>query len=201
MLPVSGPFALTLLFTAVAIIVSEAASNTASANMIVPIAIAVAQAAGVDPCHPRARRDARREHGIHDAHLDTAERHRLQLRALPNKLMMRRGCARSLLDFLLITAMLLAFGGMLPFLRPFDVAQGRPELRAGGFCHLARHRALRFLPTVCFWVFAMPAAWDPEHRLQTRFYAFERLAGGQVVFLRQRCARFLHSLRLATSIA
>ena len=31
---------------------SEAASNTASANMIVPIAIAVAQAAGVNPLEP-----------------------------------------------------------------------------------------------------------------------------------------------------
>ena len=31
---------------------SEAASNTASANMIVPVAIAVAQAAGVNPLQP-----------------------------------------------------------------------------------------------------------------------------------------------------
>ena len=31
---------------------SEAASNTASANMIVPIAIAVSQAAGVSPLQP-----------------------------------------------------------------------------------------------------------------------------------------------------
>jgi sodium-dependent dicarboxylate transporter 2/3/5 len=44
--------ALTILFTAVAIVMSEAASNTASANMVVPIAIAVAQAAGVDPVQP-----------------------------------------------------------------------------------------------------------------------------------------------------
>ena len=41
-----------MLFTAVAIVMSEAASNTASANMIVPIAIAVAQAAGIDPLEP-----------------------------------------------------------------------------------------------------------------------------------------------------
>lgn len=43
---------LTILFTAVAIVVSEATSNTASATMIVPIAIAVAQSAGVDPLKP-----------------------------------------------------------------------------------------------------------------------------------------------------
>jgi sodium-dependent dicarboxylate transporter 2/3/5 len=36
----------------VAIVMSEAASNTASANMIVPIAIAVSQAAGISPIQP-----------------------------------------------------------------------------------------------------------------------------------------------------
>ena len=43
---------MTLLFTGAAILVSEAASNTASANMIIPIAIAVSQAAGVRPIEP-----------------------------------------------------------------------------------------------------------------------------------------------------
>jgi sodium-dependent dicarboxylate transporter 2/3/5 len=52
LLPVHSETALTVLFTAVAIIMSEAASNTASANMIVPIAIAVSQAAGIDPLQP-----------------------------------------------------------------------------------------------------------------------------------------------------
>ena len=51
-LPVQSAVSLTVLFTAVAIVMSEAASNTAAANMIVPIAIAVAQAAGVDPVPP-----------------------------------------------------------------------------------------------------------------------------------------------------
>src|SRR5690606_29778419 len=35
-----------------AIVLSEATSNTAAANMIIPIAIAVAQAAGVRPIEP-----------------------------------------------------------------------------------------------------------------------------------------------------
>ena len=52
LLPVQSTFGLTVLFTAVAIVMSEAASNTASANMVVPVAIAVAQAAGVDPVQP-----------------------------------------------------------------------------------------------------------------------------------------------------
>jgi sodium-dependent dicarboxylate transporter 2/3/5 len=51
-LPVRSEAALTILFTGVAIVMSEAASNTASANMIVPIAIAVAQASGVEPLQP-----------------------------------------------------------------------------------------------------------------------------------------------------
>ena len=51
-LPSQSAFALTLLFTGAAIVVSEAASNTASANMIIPIAIAVSQAAGVRAIEP-----------------------------------------------------------------------------------------------------------------------------------------------------
>lgn len=51
-LPSHSAFALTVLFTAAAIVVSEAASNTASANMIIPIAIAVSLAAGVRPIEP-----------------------------------------------------------------------------------------------------------------------------------------------------
>jgi sodium-dependent dicarboxylate transporter 2/3/5 len=51
-LPSQSTLSLTMLFTASGIVVSEMASNTASANMIVPIAIAVSQAAGVDPLEP-----------------------------------------------------------------------------------------------------------------------------------------------------
>jgi len=51
-LPSHTTFALTALFTAAAIILSEATSNTASANMIVPIVIAVSIAAGVRPIEP-----------------------------------------------------------------------------------------------------------------------------------------------------
>jgi sodium-dependent dicarboxylate transporter 2/3/5 len=51
-LPAHSVFSLTVLFTAIAIVMSEAASNTASANMIVPVAIAVAQAAGINPLEP-----------------------------------------------------------------------------------------------------------------------------------------------------
>ncbi len=51
-LPIHSVASLTLLFTGVAILLSETTSNTTSANMIVPVAIAVSQAAGVDPIGP-----------------------------------------------------------------------------------------------------------------------------------------------------
>jgi sodium-dependent dicarboxylate transporter 2/3/5 len=51
-LPSHGTIALTMLFTGAAIVLSEATSNTTSANMMVPIAIAVAQAAGVRAVEP-----------------------------------------------------------------------------------------------------------------------------------------------------
>jgi solute carrier family 13 (sodium-dependent dicarboxylate transporter), member 2/3/5 len=50
--PAPTTFSLTVLFTAVAIVLSETTSNTASANMIVPVAIAVAKAANLDPLAP-----------------------------------------------------------------------------------------------------------------------------------------------------
>ena len=45
-------FGLVALFTAVAIFLSETTSNTAAATMVVPVAIAVSKAAGVDPLPP-----------------------------------------------------------------------------------------------------------------------------------------------------
>ena len=51
-LPSQSTLALTMVFTGAAIVLSETASNTASANMIVPIAIAVSQAANVRAIEP-----------------------------------------------------------------------------------------------------------------------------------------------------
>ena len=50
--PGIGTVGLTLVFTALAIVISEAASNTAAANIILPTAIAVSKAAGVSPLEP-----------------------------------------------------------------------------------------------------------------------------------------------------
>jgi len=50
--PGAGAVGLTMVFTAVAIVMSEAASNTAAATVVVPTAIAVATAAGISPLEP-----------------------------------------------------------------------------------------------------------------------------------------------------
>jgi sodium-dependent dicarboxylate transporter 2/3/5 len=52
LLPGNGGFALLFASTLVATLVSEATSNTASANMVVPVVISIAKAAGVDPLEP-----------------------------------------------------------------------------------------------------------------------------------------------------
>jgi len=49
---VSSLWILTFVAIAVAIVLSEATSNTASANMIIPVVIAISQAAGVNPIPP-----------------------------------------------------------------------------------------------------------------------------------------------------
>lgn len=51
-LGVSSLWGLTGLSIAMAIVISEATSNTASANMVIPVVIAIAQAAGVSPLPP-----------------------------------------------------------------------------------------------------------------------------------------------------
>lgn len=52
LLPVSGEFGLLAASVIVAVLISETTSNTASANMVVPVVIAIAQAQGADPLVP-----------------------------------------------------------------------------------------------------------------------------------------------------
>jgi sodium-dependent dicarboxylate transporter 2/3/5 len=51
-LPITGGTGLLIASTMMAVILSEVTSNTASANMIVPVVISIARAAGVDPVEP-----------------------------------------------------------------------------------------------------------------------------------------------------
>ena len=52
LLPLSGEFGLLAASVIVAIVISETTSNTASANMVVPVVIAISQAQGSDPLVP-----------------------------------------------------------------------------------------------------------------------------------------------------
>jgi solute carrier family 13 (sodium-dependent dicarboxylate transporter), member 2/3/5 len=52
MLPIEGSFGLLTASVLVAVALSETTSNTASANMVVPVVISIARAAGMDPFEP-----------------------------------------------------------------------------------------------------------------------------------------------------
>jgi sodium-dependent dicarboxylate transporter 2/3/5 len=52
LLPIEGSFGLLVASVALAAILSETTSNTASANMVVPVVISIARAAGMDPLEP-----------------------------------------------------------------------------------------------------------------------------------------------------
>lgn len=52
LLPISGEFGLLVASVVIAVIVSETTSNTASANMVVPVVISIAVASGIDPLVP-----------------------------------------------------------------------------------------------------------------------------------------------------
>lgn len=112
-LPNQSEFALTVLFTAVAIVMSEAASNTASATMIVPVAIAVSQAAGVNPLIPAL-----------GATLGASMGFMMPISTPPNAIvyssghvpitaMMRHGVALDVVGFILIVALVLTLGRLL----------------------------------------------------------------------------------------
>jgi sodium-dependent dicarboxylate transporter 2/3/5 len=52
LLPVEGRFGLLVASVLFAVVLSETTSNTASANMVVPVVISIARAAGMDPLEP-----------------------------------------------------------------------------------------------------------------------------------------------------
>jgi solute carrier family 13 (sodium-dependent dicarboxylate transporter), member 2/3/5 len=109
-LPGQNTVALTMLFTAAAILLSETTSNTASANMVVPIAIAVAQAAGIRPIEPAL-----------GATLGASMGFMMPISTAPNAIvyssgyvpitaMMRYGIALDLVAFIIIVSLVLTIG-------------------------------------------------------------------------------------------
>jgi solute carrier family 13 (sodium-dependent dicarboxylate transporter), member 2/3/5 len=112
-LPSHTTITLTVIFTGAAILLSEATSNTASANMIVPIAIAVAQSAGVRPIEPAL-----------GATLGASMGFMMPISTAPNAIvyssgfipitaMMRYGIILDLVAFVLIVAAVIVLGPLL----------------------------------------------------------------------------------------
>jgi sodium-dependent dicarboxylate transporter 2/3/5 len=112
-LPSHTTITLTVIFTGAAILLSEATSNTASANMIVPIAIAVAQSAGVRPIEPAL-----------GATLGASMGFMMPISTAPNAIvyssgfipitaMMRYGIVLDLVAFVLIVAAVIVLGPLL----------------------------------------------------------------------------------------
>ncbi|HET9368960.1 MAG TPA: DASS family sodium-coupled anion symporter [Vicinamibacterales bacterium] len=111
--PGAGEVGLTLVFTAVAVVMSEAASNTASANIVVPTAIAVSRAAGVSPLEPAL-----------GATLGASLGFMMPISTPPNAIvyssgyipigaMMRHGIVLDLIGYVIIVAVVLTMGGLL----------------------------------------------------------------------------------------
>lgn len=112
-LPVETAFSLTALFTALAIALSELTSNTAAANMIVPLAIAVARSADVTPVLPAI-----------GATLGSSLGFMLPISTAPNAIvyssgyvpigrMMRYGLALDVAGFVLIVALVTLVGPLV----------------------------------------------------------------------------------------
>ncbi len=112
-LPVRTPLVLTATFTGGAILLSEVVSNTATANMVVPVAIAVAEAAGVSPLQPAL-----------GATLGASMGFLLPVSTAPNAIvyssgyvpitaMMRHGLLVDLIGFLVIVALVMLLGGFV----------------------------------------------------------------------------------------
>ena len=108
--PGLGTTGLTLVFAGVAVVMSEAASNTAAANIIVPMAIAVAKAAGVSPLEPAL-----------GATLGASMGFMMPISTPPNAIvyssgyipigtMMRQGIALDIAGYIIIVVAVLGFG-------------------------------------------------------------------------------------------
>jgi sodium-dependent dicarboxylate transporter 2/3/5 len=112
-LPVRSTFSLTVLFTGVAIVMSEASSNTASANMIVPVAIAVAQASGIDPTEPALGATLGASMGFMMPISTPPNAIVYSSGHVPITVMMRHGIALDVAGFFLIVAVVTALGWMV----------------------------------------------------------------------------------------
>ncbi len=111
--PGIGTAGLTMVFAGLAIVLSEAASNTAAANIIVPMAIAVSHAAGVSPFEPAL-----------GATLGASMGFMMPISTPPNAIvyssgyipigqMIRHGLALDVAGFVVIVTAVLGFGSLI----------------------------------------------------------------------------------------
>ena len=111
--PNVGATGLTIVFTALAVVISETASNTASANIVVPTAIAVAKAAGISPIEPAL-----------GATLGSSLGFMMPISTPPNAIvyssgyiplgaMIRNGIALDIVGYFIIIAVVLSLGAFL----------------------------------------------------------------------------------------
>lgn len=105
---------LTILFTAVGIVVSETTTNTASATMVVPIAIAVSQAAGVDPLKPALAACLGCSMGFLLPVSTGPNAMAYGTGCVPLRAMMRHGIWLDLVGWIVIVTTVLLFGPSLP---------------------------------------------------------------------------------------
>ncbi len=111
--PGIGIVGLTVVFTGLAIVISEAASNTAAANIIVPMSIAVSAAAGVSVFEPAL-----------GATLGASMGFMMPISTPPNAIvyssgyvpigtMIRHGLALDIAGFVVIVSAVLGFGALI----------------------------------------------------------------------------------------
>ncbi len=111
--PGAGTVGLTIMFTAVAILMSEAASNTAAATVVVPTAIAVATAAGVSPLEPALGATFGASMGFMMPISTPPNAIVYSSGHVPIGAMMRYGIVLDLVGFVIIVAAVLTFGSVV----------------------------------------------------------------------------------------
>lgn len=108
--PGAGTVGLTLVFTAAGVLLSEAASNTAAANIVVPIAIAVAKAAGVSPLEPALGATLGASMGFMMPVSTPPNAIVYSSGYIPITAMMRHGIVLDIIGYIVVVALVLAFG-------------------------------------------------------------------------------------------
>lgn len=111
--PGAGTVGLTVVFTAIAILMSEAASNTAAATVIVPTAIAVATAAGVSPLEPALGATFGASMGFMMPVSTPPNAIVYSSGYIPIGAMMRYGVVLDVIGFVMIVAAVLTFGSVV----------------------------------------------------------------------------------------